>query len=158
MSGLPLSASARYHFFREVTMIELTREQASVLKDGHPVRVFVPELDGEVVVVLTAQGESTESVLQEMLDDIREQAARSAIDRRAVRKARAEGIPPPKQTGSNGPTASAEAGPAKAKRPRRPRKGTKVNAETAKVLRDADAGKGLLDYPSLEAMFEDLGI
>ncbi len=41
---------------------------------------------------------------------------------------------------------------------RRSGKGTTVNAETAKVLRDADAGKGLLDYPSLEAMFEDLGI
>jgi hypothetical protein len=32
------------------------------------------------------------------------------------------------------------------------------NAETAKVLRDADAGKNLLIYPSLEDMFNDLGI
>lgn len=40
----------------------------------------------------------------------------------------------------------------------RTRKGTTVNAETAEVLRDAEAGKDLLHCPSLEAMFEDLGI
>jgi hypothetical protein len=33
-----------------------------------------------------------------------------------------------------------------------------VNAETAQVLRDADAGKNLLRYPSLEDMFKDLSI
>ncbi len=65
-------------------MIELTDEQTSVLKQGYPVRAFVPELDGEVIVVLAARGESTESVLQEMLDDIRERAARSELGRRAV--------------------------------------------------------------------------
>jgi hypothetical protein len=31
-----------------------------------------------------------------------------------------------------------------------------INAETAKVLRDADAGKNLLNYASLEEMFKDL--
>jgi hypothetical protein len=46
----------------------------------------------------------------------------------------------------------------KAKATTRSRKGATVNAETAKVLRDAEAGKNLLHYPSLEAMFEDLGI
>ena len=56
-------------------MIELTDEQASVLKQGYPVRVFVPELDGDIVVVKAAQRESTESVLQETLDEIRERAA-----------------------------------------------------------------------------------
>ena len=56
-------------------MIELTDEQASVLKQGYPVRVFVPELGGDVVVVLAAPQESTESVLQETLDEIREKAA-----------------------------------------------------------------------------------
>jgi hypothetical protein len=45
-----------------------------------------------------------------------------------------------------------------AKKTPRPRKGTTVTAETAQVLRDAEAGKNLLHYPSLEAMFEDLGI
>jgi hypothetical protein len=31
-----------------------------------------------------------------------------------------------------------------------------VNAETAQVLRDADAGKNLLKYASLEDIFKDL--
>lgn len=31
-------------------------------------------------------------------------------------------------------------------------------AETAKTLRDADAGKNLVHYSSLDAMFEDLAI
>ncbi|MGO9273442.1 MAG: hypothetical protein ACLQOO_24925 [Terriglobia bacterium] len=65
-------------------MIELTDEQASVLKQGYPVRVSVPELGGDVVVVLAAQRESTESVLQETLDEIREQAALSELGRRAA--------------------------------------------------------------------------
>jgi len=64
-------------------MIELTDEQASVLKPGYPVRVLVPELGGDVVV-LAAQRESTESVLQETLDEIREQAALSELGRRAA--------------------------------------------------------------------------
>jgi hypothetical protein len=33
-----------------------------------------------------------------------------------------------------------------------------INAETAQVLRDADAGKDLLHYASLDEMFNDLGI
>jgi hypothetical protein len=64
-------------------MIELTDEQASVLKQGYPVRVSVPELGGDVVV-LAAQRESTESVLQETLDEIREKAALSKLGRRAA--------------------------------------------------------------------------
>jgi hypothetical protein len=69
---------------REVTKIELTDEQASVLKQGYPVCVFVPELGGDVVVVLAAQRESTESVLQETLDEIRDKAAMSKLGRRAA--------------------------------------------------------------------------
>jgi len=65
-------------------MIELTDEVASILKQGYPARVFVPELGGDVVVVLAAQGESTESVLQETLDEIRERAALSQLGRRAA--------------------------------------------------------------------------
>ena len=59
-------------------MIELTDEQASVLKQGYPVRLFVSQLGGDAVVVLAAQGESTESVLQETLDEIREDIGRYA--------------------------------------------------------------------------------
>jgi len=65
-------------------MIELSDEQASVLKQGYPVRVFVPELGGDIVIVLAAQRESTESVLQETLDEIREKAALSKLGRRAA--------------------------------------------------------------------------
>jgi hypothetical protein len=68
----------------EVTMIALTDEQASVLRQGYPVRVFVADLGEEVVVVLAAQGESTESVLQETLDELREKAALSDLARRAA--------------------------------------------------------------------------
>ena len=85
-------------------MIELTDKQASVLKQGYPVRVFVPELGEDVVVVLAAQRESTESVLQETLDEIREKAAFSELGRRAAvspdegestEKARTMERPPP---------------------------------------------------------------
>jgi hypothetical protein len=69
---------------REVTRIELTDEHASVLKQGYPVHVFGPELGGDVVVVLAAQRESTESILQETLDEIREKAAFSQLGRHAA--------------------------------------------------------------------------
>jgi len=46
--------------------------------------VFVPELGGDVVVVLAAQGESTESVLQETLDEFRDKATLSKLGRRAA--------------------------------------------------------------------------
>jgi hypothetical protein len=65
-------------------MIELTDVQAGVLKQGYPVRVFVPGFGGDVVVILASQGESTESVLQETLDEIREKAALSKLGREAA--------------------------------------------------------------------------
>jgi hypothetical protein len=65
----------------------------------------------------------------------------------------------PEEAVSNGPTAvaKAESGPKSGKKVRRD-KDAPFNAETAQVLRDVDAGKNLVHYPSLEAMFEDLGI
>ena len=65
-------------------MIELTDEQASVLKQGYHVRVSVPQLEGDVVVVLATDRESTDSVLQETLDEIREKAALSQLGRRGA--------------------------------------------------------------------------
>jgi hypothetical protein len=80
-------------------------------------------------------------------------------------KPAAKKVPPkkarPERDGADQHTTSAKARPApKAKKTPPPKKGkgTTFNAETAQVLRDAEAGKNLLDYPSLEAMFEDLGI
>jgi hypothetical protein len=63
------------------------------------------------------------------------------------------------QVASNGATAVAKAeSDSKAGKKTRRNQDVPFNAETAQVLRDADAGKNLLHYPSLEAMFEDLGI
>ena len=74
-------------------------------------------------------------------------------------KPAAKKAPPGKKVTANRPAAFAGAKPATgAKKAPRPRKGTTVNTKTAEVLRDAEAGKNLLYYPSLEAMFEDLGI
>jgi hypothetical protein len=80
-------------------------------------------------------------------------------DKPSIKRAPAKGAAPGKKDAANSPPAPAEARRAiGAKKAPRPRKGTVVNAETAEVLRDAEAGKNLLHYPSLEAMFEDLGI
>lgn len=74
-------------------------------------------------------------------------------------KPSAKKAPPKKKAAANGSAASLQDKPATgAKKRPRSRKGTTVNAETAQVLRDAEAGKNLLHYPSLEAMFEDLDI
>ena len=84
---------------------------------------------------------------------------KSGGEKPAARKATAKKGGASKKAAANGPAASAGAKPApKAEKAPRSRKGTTVNAETAKVLRDAETGKNLLHYPSLEAMFEDLGI
>ena len=65
----------------------------------------------------------------------------------------------PEKTVSNGPGPAAKAKSQPKAGKKSPRnKDAPFNAETAQVLRDADAGKNLLEYPSLEAMFEDLGI
>ena len=72
-------------------------------------------------------------------------------------------VPPekatPEEAVANGPTAVAKAESKSKAGKKAPReKDAPFNAETAQVLRDADAGKNLIHYPSLEAMFEDLGI
>jgi hypothetical protein len=65
------------------------------------------------------------------------------------------------------PKGAVSIGPAAVEKAKsKPKAGKKVlrpedapfNAETAQVLRDAEAGKNLLSYPSLEAMFEELGM
>ncbi len=84
-------------------------------------------------------------------------AARLTTRKSGGEKPTVKKAPAKKKAAANGPTASADAQPSYKATPRS-RKGTSVNAETAKLLRDAEAGKNLLHYPSLEAMFEDLGI
>jgi hypothetical protein len=62
-------------------MIELTDEQASVLKQGSPIRVFVPELGADVVVVLAASKESIESVRRSNLRVLRKIANQHIAER-----------------------------------------------------------------------------
>jgi hypothetical protein len=65
----------------------------------------------------------------------------------------------PREVAADGRVGPAKAQPApKADNRASPDEDAPFNAETAKVLREADAGENLLNYPSLEAMFEDLGI
>ena len=65
-------------------MIELTEDQASVLKQGYPLRVTVPQLGGVLVIVLAAESESTETVLRETLADLKERASLAEVGRRAA--------------------------------------------------------------------------
>ncbi len=66
-----------------VTMIDLTDEQSSNLKQGYTVRVFAPKLGGDVILILAGRHESTETVLQETLDEFRDKAALSELGQRA---------------------------------------------------------------------------
>ncbi|MGP0069880.1 MAG: hypothetical protein ACLQGP_40545 [Isosphaeraceae bacterium] len=67
--------------------------------------------------------------------------------------------PTPEEAVPNGPAAVAKAASGLKAGKKAPRnQDAPFNAETAQVLRDADAGKNLLHYPSLEAMFDDMGI
>jgi hypothetical protein len=49
-------------------MIELTDEQATDLKQGHHVRIFVPKLGEDVVVILAVHQDSTESIRRSEAD------------------------------------------------------------------------------------------
>ena len=64
----------------------------------------------------------------------------------------------PEEALPNGPDAVAKAGSGPKGSERPAQEGRSLQRGTAQVLRDADAGKNLLHYPSLTAMFEDLGI
>lgn len=48
-------------------------KELAELKQGNPVRVHVPELGKDVVLLLADERESIEHVLSECLDDVREQ-------------------------------------------------------------------------------------
>lgn len=55
--------------------VTLADERLDALRQGDAVRIPVPELGGEVVMILAAPQESTEQVLEEALQDIREKRA-----------------------------------------------------------------------------------
>jgi hypothetical protein len=90
-------------------------------------------------------------------------AARSTPDKSAGERPAPKGAlsetATPKETVPKRRKVSAKGQPtSETKRAPRSKKRAQFNAETAAVLRDAEAGKNLLQYPSVEAMFEDLGI
>ena len=64
-------------------MIELTDEQVCELKQGYSVGCLFQGSVG-TLSILAAQQESTESVLQETLDEIREKAALAKLGRSAA--------------------------------------------------------------------------
>ena len=74
-------------------MVPLTEQQASVLKQGDPVRIAAPELGGELVVILAIDRESTESVLRRDLEDLREQAAWSQVALQAASSRMSDSAP-----------------------------------------------------------------
>lgn len=58
-----------------VQPVTLMDDRLDALRQGEAVRVAIPELGGEVVMILAAPGETTEQVLEETLQDIREKQA-----------------------------------------------------------------------------------
>lgn len=58
-----------------VQPVTLMDDRLDALRQGEAVRVAIPELGGEVVMILAAPGETTEQVLEETLQDIREKKA-----------------------------------------------------------------------------------
>jgi hypothetical protein len=74
------AADLRYNTLRErQTMIDLTESQTSVLKQGHPVRVSMPALGGDLILLLADTKESTGSVLKEACQDLQEQEGWQAL-------------------------------------------------------------------------------
>lgn len=63
--------------------MDLIADQVEALKSGNPVRVTVPELGGDVVLILAAREESLETVLEESLADVREKKAWAELAEKA---------------------------------------------------------------------------
>lgn len=55
--------------------MKLIDERLEALRTGDVVRIPVPELGGEVLMILAMPDESTEQVLEETLQDLRDQRA-----------------------------------------------------------------------------------
>lgn len=55
--------------------LNVSKEHLETLKLGNPVRIPVPELGADVVMVLAMPSESVEKVLEETLQDLREKEA-----------------------------------------------------------------------------------
>ena len=64
--------------------VTLMDDRLDALRQGNAIRVPVPELGGEVVMILATPEESTEQVLEETLQDLREQRAVVAYANRVL--------------------------------------------------------------------------
>ena len=64
--------------------MKLIDERLEALRTGDPVRIPVPELGGDVVMILAMPGETTEQVLEETLEEVRLQRAWAAAGREAI--------------------------------------------------------------------------
>ena len=62
----------------------LTTEQIESLKGTPLVRLSVPELGSDVVMIRAAENESLEKVLEETLEDVREQKVLAQYARKTV--------------------------------------------------------------------------
>jgi hypothetical protein len=92
--------------------------------------------------------------------EVTKSGAMKAVPAKAVAPAKAvvtaKAVVPAKGAPKTVPADKAQAAPKTSKAS--PSKGHIVNAETAKVLRDADAGKNLTRYVDEDDMFKKLGI
>ena len=62
---------------------KLIDERLTALRTGDPVRVSVPELGGDVIMILADARESLEQVLEEALQDVREKKGWAELGRNA---------------------------------------------------------------------------
>ncbi len=64
--------------------MKLIDERLEALRTGEVVRIPVPELGGEVLIVLALPDESIEQVLQETLEDVRVRDGLTAYARKVL--------------------------------------------------------------------------
>jgi hypothetical protein len=63
--------------------MNLIEEHLDTLRSGGPVRVAVPELEGDVVLLRAGLDETLEKVLEDALKDVREKKAWGQLARKA---------------------------------------------------------------------------
>ncbi len=67
--------------------MKLIDETLEALRTGDVIRVPVPELGGDVLLVLAMPGETTEQVLEETLEDLRVEKGLTQYARKVVAQA-----------------------------------------------------------------------
>lgn len=70
--------------------LSVSKEQLETLRLGYPVRIAVPKIEADVVMVLAMPAESIETVLEETLEDLRLQKGWAKLGAEAAAKWAAE--------------------------------------------------------------------